>query len=62
MTIDAFMATMAAPASRVADEHAVAWARERYGLAVHAARLSGERDENFRLTANARPAGGLPGG
>jgi hydroxylysine kinase len=44
------MATMIAPPQPVPVERAVALVRERYGLAVSAARLTGERDENFRLT------------
>jgi len=48
--VDTFMATMVAPATPVAIEHALALVRERYGLEPRAARLTGERDENFRLT------------
>lgn len=48
--LDAFMATMVAHARPVPIERAVAFARERYGLAAQATRLSGERDESFRLT------------
>ena len=47
---DAFLATMVAqPALSCA--RAAALARDDYGLEVHAERLTGERDENFRLTA-----------
>ncbi len=35
----------------VTEEQAVSLAREHYGLAVRVARLTGERDENFKLTA-----------
>src|SRR5215831_12018420 len=50
--LDAFMATMVARSQPVPIERAVALARERYGLDVRAAsRLTGERDENFKLTA-----------
>jgi hydroxylysine kinase len=46
-----FMATMVAQSRPLAVERAVALAREGYGLEVRAERLSGERDENFKLTA-----------
>jgi hydroxylysine kinase len=46
-----FMATMVASLPRMPTELAVAVARDRYGLEVHAARMTGERDENFRLSA-----------
>jgi hydroxylysine kinase len=45
----AFMATMVAESRPVADECALALARERYGLEATATRLTGERDENFKL-------------
>jgi hydroxylysine kinase len=45
-----FMATMVAHAPPVSAGRAAALARERYGLEACAERLSGERDENFRLT------------
>lgn len=48
--VDAFMATMVAPSRPVPLERAVGLVRERYGLEPRAARLTGERDENFRLT------------
>lgn len=48
--VDAFMATMVAPSRRVPIERAVALVRDRYGFEPCAARLTGERDENFRLT------------
>lgn len=48
--LDAFMATMVAPAEAVSVTTAAALAREEYGLKVTATRLSGERDENFKLT------------
>ena len=37
----------------VTDEQAVSLVREHYGLAVRVARLTGERDENFKLTTEA---------
>jgi hydroxylysine kinase len=49
--LDTFMATMVAQARSVAAERAVTLVREHYGLETSAARLTGERDENFRLTA-----------
>jgi hydroxylysine kinase len=49
--LDTFMATMVAQARSVAAEGAIALVRERYGLKTRAARLTGERDENFRLSA-----------
>lgn len=48
--VDGFMATMVAPMRPVPIERALALAREHYGLAPRATRLTGERDENFRLT------------
>ncbi len=45
------MATMVARSAPVPTELAVALARERYGLETRATRLTGERDENFRLQA-----------
>ncbi|MGB6489625.1 MAG: phosphotransferase [Steroidobacteraceae bacterium] len=47
--LDAFMATMVAQSRPVPDECAVALARERYGVQANAVRLTGERDENFKL-------------
>jgi hydroxylysine kinase len=49
--VDAFMATMVAQSRPVPIERAVALVRERYGFEPRAARLTGERDENFKLTA-----------
>jgi hydroxylysine kinase len=49
--VDDFMATMVAPERPVPIESALALVRERYGLEAQASRLTGERDENFRLTA-----------
>lgn len=49
-----FLATMVAPSRPVAIARALALVRERYGFEPEAARLTGERDENFRL--------GAPGG
>jgi hydroxylysine kinase len=53
MTSDltSFMATMIAPSCPLTIERAAALASESYGLETRAARLSGERDENFKLTA-----------
>jgi hydroxylysine kinase len=48
--VDTFMATMVAPMRPVAVERALALVRERYGFEPRASRLTGERDENFRLT------------
>ena len=50
--LDAFMATMVAQSRPLPEERARALARERYGLDAAATRLTGERDENFRLTAS----------
>jgi hydroxylysine kinase len=47
--LDDFMATMVTPARPVAAERALALVRERYGVEASPTRLSGERDENFRL-------------
>ena len=47
--VDTFMATMVAPMRPVPIERALALVRERYGLTPRASRLTGERDENFRL-------------
>jgi hydroxylysine kinase len=52
--LDSFMATMVAQSTPLPIERAVALARERFGLDARASRLTGERDENFKLT--------LPGG
>ena len=52
--VDAFMATMVMHSRPVPIERAVALVRERYGLETHAERLTGERDENFKLST---PAG-----
>jgi Ser/Thr protein kinase RdoA (MazF antagonist) len=49
--MDTFMATMVASSQPVSVAQAVALAREHYGLEVRAERLTGERDENFRITA-----------
>jgi hydroxylysine kinase len=48
--LDAFMATMVAARDAASDTAAATLAREEYGLEVTATRLSGERDENFKLT------------
>lgn len=49
--LNRFMETMRSPSQPVATGLAVAVARDRYGLNVHATRMTGERDENFRLSA-----------
>jgi Ser/Thr protein kinase RdoA (MazF antagonist) len=49
--LDTFMATMVASSPPVSVARAVALAREHYGLEARAERLTGERDENFRMTA-----------
>lgn len=49
--VDDLLATMVAPARPVALGRALDLVRERYGLEPEASRLTGERDENFRLTA-----------
>lgn len=51
--LGAFMATMVAQSEPVPIERALALVRERYGLEAQATRLTGERDENFRLTVHA---------
>jgi hydroxylysine kinase len=47
--LEAFMATMLGSVAAVSVEDAGKLARDRYGLTATAARLTGERDENFRL-------------
>jgi hydroxylysine kinase len=47
--VDAFMATMVMHSQPLSLEQVVRVVREHYGLAAHAAPLTGERDENFRL-------------
>jgi hydroxylysine kinase len=47
--VEAFMATMVAASRPVPVERVLALVRERYGFTPQVARLSGERDENFRL-------------
>ena len=49
--VDDFLATMVAPSRPVATARALALVRERYGFEPQVARLTGERDENFRLAA-----------
>ena len=48
--LDAFMATMVAASVPVSCDEAEKFARERYGLDAAATRLTGERDENFKLS------------
>ena len=45
-----FMATMVSRSPPLSTELAVALARDRYGLNARAIRMTGERDENFRLS------------
>jgi len=47
--IEAFMATMVGSVAAVSAADAEQLARDRYGIKATAARLTGERDENFRL-------------
>ena len=49
--VDAFMATMVTSAPPLPLARAVSLVRECYGLEARAARLTGERDENFKVTA-----------
>ncbi|MBS0579531.1 MAG: phosphotransferase [Proteobacteria bacterium] len=49
--VDAFLATMVASSRPVSVEYALTLVQEHYGIAARATRLTGERDENFRLTA-----------
>jgi hydroxylysine kinase len=49
--VDTFMATMVAPTQSVPIERVLALVRESYGFEPRASRLTGERDENFRLTS-----------
>ena len=49
--VDAFMATMVMPGHPLPLARAVSLVRECYGIEARAARLTGERDENFRVTA-----------
>jgi hydroxylysine kinase len=48
--LDAFMATMVASSTAVSTDEAERLAHDHYGLAATATRLTGERDENFRLS------------
>ena len=48
--LEAFMATMVAASTPVSCRDAETLAREHYSLDVTAARLTGERDENFKLS------------
>jgi Ser/Thr protein kinase RdoA (MazF antagonist) len=49
--LDAFMATMVSCARALPLERAVSIVREHYGFESRATRLTGERDENFRICA-----------
>jgi Ser/Thr protein kinase RdoA (MazF antagonist) len=50
--MDALLATMIAPPRPVSIERALALVQRHYGFEASATRLTGERDENFRLTVN----------
>lgn len=50
--VEAFLATMVAPSRPMPIEHVLALVRQHYGFEPRATRLTGERDENFRLTAD----------
>ena len=50
---DALLTQLIVDPVGVTDEQAVSLVREHYGLAVRVARLTGERDENFKLTTAA---------
>jgi hydroxylysine kinase len=50
--LDAFMATMVAPSVPVSCGQAETFAREKYDLRANATRLTGERDENFKLVGS----------
>ena len=50
--LDAFMATMVGPSVPVSCGRAETFAREQYDLRATATRLTGERDENFKLIAS----------
>jgi Ser/Thr protein kinase RdoA (MazF antagonist) len=50
--VDAFLATMVAPSRPLPVERVLALVRQHYGFEARATRLTGERDENFRLTAD----------
>jgi hydroxylysine kinase len=50
--LDAFMATMVAASAPVSCDEAEKFVRERYGLDATATRLTGERDENFKLSCS----------
>ena len=52
-SVQEFMATMVMAPQALPLEQAVALVQERYGLEARARRLTGERDENFRITAAA---------
>jgi Ser/Thr protein kinase RdoA (MazF antagonist) len=48
--VDRFMATMVAQSPPVPIDRVVDFVRQHYGLKAQAVRLTGERDENFKLT------------
>src|SRR5215831_6910585 len=48
--VNAFLATMVAPSRPLPTERVLALVREHYGFEPLATRLTGERDENFRLS------------
>jgi Ser/Thr protein kinase RdoA (MazF antagonist) len=53
--VDAFLATMLASPRPIPVDHALTLVREHYGISARATRLTGERDENFRLTTGDGP-------
>jgi hydroxylysine kinase len=50
--VDAFLATMVAPSRPMSIERVSSLVRHHYGFEPRTTRLTGERDENFRLTAD----------
>ena len=50
--LDAFMATMVAPSVATSCDEAEEFAREQYDLRATGTRLTGERDENFKLVGS----------
>src|SRR5215475_10633552 len=48
--VDAFLATMVAPSRPISFERILGLVQQHYGFEPRATRLTGERDENFRLT------------
>ena len=50
--LDAFLATMVTPSQPIPTGSILALMRQHYGFEPRVTRLTGERDENFRLTAD----------